>query len=117
MRRFGRSKKKSQFRHACRRASLRFGIEITQNDISEIVRMIDQGDGRHLHKQSNRVSHWLIKYREIEFIAVYDKHRKMIVTFLEIEKYDWDRHEREKNENRFENGKSLVTFNQSEEIE
>lgn len=79
--------------------------------------MIERGDGRHLHKQSNRVSHWLIKYREIETIVVYDKMRKMIVTFLEIEKYDWDRHEREKNENRFQNGKSLSTFNQSEEIE
>lgn len=85
------SKRKAQFRHCLRRALERFGLRLTENDIWDIRAMIEAGQSRCVHKQSLRVSHHLLEYHDIELIVVYDKIRKMVVTFLRVEDYDWER--------------------------
>lgn len=92
----GRGKKEMEFRHACRRACERFGLRLTENDIWEIIRKIQNNDAEHLYKQSNRVSHFLLTYDEQKMIVVYDKLRNMVVTFLEPEKYDLERSDNER---------------------
>lgn len=83
------SKRKRQLAHATRRASLRYGFPLTKNDNLNIVRMIIDGKGRHLERQSNRVSVWEVEYNEQKMKVVYDRNRKVIVTCLPMQDM-WD---------------------------
>lgn len=86
------SKKKRQKHHAQRRARERFGIYLTDNDVNEIIKMIQNASKKVLfvEKQSNRVSVFQVTYGDEVFGVVYDKIRKMIVTVL---KKEWLKHE------------------------
>jgi len=50
--------------------------------LSKIKKMICTKNATFIKKQSNRVSHFLVKVDEDEIIAVYDKKRKLVVTLL-----------------------------------
>lgn len=82
------NKKKTELKHAIKRARQRFGLELKEHHIFEIVKMIQRGEGVYLHKQSDRISHWILNYSGRDMIAVYDKNRGMVVTFLTLEMYD-----------------------------
>lgn len=83
------SKAAQQRKHAKRRARQRFGIILTQNDEAIIKQKIQNCEAIFIYKQSNRVSHFGIKFQGKDMIVIYDKIHKTIVTFLYPEKYDW----------------------------
>jgi hypothetical protein len=78
------TKKAAQNIHAKRRAKSRFGAELTTKDIRQIVTDIqNQAENVAFVKSlSNRVSVWEISMFENKALALYDKKRKRIATFL-----------------------------------
>lgn len=76
------NKSAAQRAHAKRRALERYGLEINRHQMREIVKQIQSGKAKHLLTQSNRTSVKLVSFNNTELIAVYDKLRKNIVTFL-----------------------------------
>jgi len=77
-----KSKDKALVQHAKNRAGLRYGVSLSIQDLENIVKLIKQQKGNHLGRQSNRVSHWEIEYKEQTMHVVYDKIRSKIITFL-----------------------------------
>ena len=78
----GNVRKKALFRHAKRRAKVRYDLQLSVDNHNEIVRLIQLQKGKCLGSQSNRVSHWEIEYKGKILHVVYDKLRKQVVTFL-----------------------------------
>lgn len=78
-------KKKTLMRHTTRRMAERMDMDITQNDISIMVRQIQQGQAELIDRQSNRVTRWWVKLHDKEFPVVYDTDRKTIITVLKAE--------------------------------
>jgi len=78
-----------QKKHFKRRATERFGLDINKQIQKEIIARIKKNQTVMLFKQSNRVSHYLITYKGVDFVVVYDRHRGNLVTALEYneEKY------------------------------
>lgn len=83
----GNSKQKRQKRHALRRARERLGVSITEHEYVTMTKQIQSGESECVHEQSNRVTHHRMEFGGEEFIAVYDKSRQTIVTFLTIAMY------------------------------
>lgn len=77
-----RDKAKCQIKHAKRRAVQRFDISLSQDDIQEMIREIQNSQARFVLKQSHRVSLFEVTAKGKQLIAVYDRQRKTIVTFL-----------------------------------
>lgn len=75
------AKKKAQKIHASRRLEQRYGID-GFSGISEAIRKIQSGEAEFIKRHSLRVTIWAIQMDNQEVIAVYDKQRKMIMTFL-----------------------------------
>lgn len=76
------SKKNNQRIHAKKRAEERFGIQLNKSKRKELIKMILNGNARHLEKISNRLSKFRVKFEDTLMDLVYDKSRKNIVTFL-----------------------------------
>lgn len=76
------NKAKDQEAHAIRRAYLRYGLRLTQNDLAEIRHMIQAGQSTCVELQSNRIAVHELHYRGARIRVVYDKQRKTVVTFL-----------------------------------
>ena len=76
------SKRKSQLKHSLQRASLRAGADLKQHEYNKLLTDIQDGNAEFVERQSNRVTKFKVELEGKEFIAVYDKHRKVIVTFL-----------------------------------
>lgn len=104
------SKAACQFRHAARRANLRYGLVLHKDRYLQLCKLIQDGRGTCLGRQSNRLSVWRIEVVRTEADAllleekrteianvvcglaevkkvsicnvVYDKQRHRIVTFL-----------------------------------
>lgn len=76
------SKAKSQRRHARVRARQRFGIDLNEHKSREVVKTIQGGGAKFLHKESHRVSHFLTDIDGQSVEVVYDRVRKVIVTCL-----------------------------------
>lgn len=77
-----RTKSSQQVGHAKRRSRERHGISLSDHDYQEIIKKIQNGESEFLEKQTIRVSVHRVEYKDEMFIAVYDKHRKSISTFL-----------------------------------
>lgn len=76
-------KRLAQIRHAKRRALERFGVELSEEDYINLVKALQWGQFTPLPgRQSNRVSLYYIPLGDKTSVAVYDKHRKTIVTFM-----------------------------------
>ena len=71
-----------QAHHARLRSLERYGLELTKQVHSELVKMIRDGWAVQVEKQSNRVSIYQTEYRGHSLRFVYDHMRKQIVTFL-----------------------------------
>lgn len=76
------SKAKSQKRHARRRAEERFSVQLSEQVVAQLIRQIRKGESEPVFRQSNRVVHHRVSLGEEKVIAVYDKLRGTIVTFL-----------------------------------
>ncbi|AKM78137.1 MAG: hypothetical protein UY31_C0071G0006 [Candidatus Wolfebacteria bacterium GW2011_GWE1_48_7] len=72
--------------HAKGRASTRYHFVLTREDIRTLVRMIQDGKGRFIEKQSNRVTRWSVEYCDITWNLVYDKIRHTLITCLPLKK-------------------------------
>lgn len=75
-------KSESLLIHARTRALERYGQELTDSDLAEIVKKIQARNGVFVESQSHRVRVWNIEYKDETWKVVYDKFRKAIVTFL-----------------------------------
>jgi len=67
------------FRHAKKRAFERYGLSLSSDDWERLNRQVVNGKGLLLLSESNNRTHWLL---EDQYIVVYEKSRKGIVTFL-----------------------------------
>lgn len=79
------SKVQAQKRHAMRRFSSRFDYDISEKEYQKLISKIQSGKAEFIDRQSNRISRWKVRLGDITAIAVYDKNRKSIVTFLTTE--------------------------------
>ncbi len=83
------TKSVSQEIHAKDRALTRFNIHLSSEDYIDIIKDIQAGKTTCVEKQSNRISlHYVTLPDGQEVIAVYDKTRKTIVTFMPEEYID-----------------------------
>ncbi len=85
------SKAEQQRKHAFRRSRERVEGKITQNDYVQIIKMIQTGKACFLERQSNRVTLWILVYRDEPVRVVYDKVRSQVVSFLPIEEEHFDK--------------------------
>lgn len=82
-RRPAKTKSISERIHAKRRAFERYGLSLVKRDIQEICRQIEaRKDASLISRQSLRVSHWEVLFRNTTLHVVYDKRRDMVITFL-----------------------------------
>lgn len=72
--------------HAQKRLSERFGLP--KEYVSKARRLILNGESEFIKAQSKRVQHHRIRLENREMIAVYDKKRKEVVTFMFPDKFD-----------------------------
>jgi hypothetical protein len=70
--------------HAIRRAAERYGVKLTLAGYFALCNQIQEQKGKPLGAQSRRVSHYTVEHDGIEMHAVYDRHRRRIVTFLSL---------------------------------
>jgi hypothetical protein len=77
-----KTKAEFQMEHAIERAQARYGLSLTRNDLDAIGGKIRRGETKLITKQSHRVVVHEVVYRGTTMVAVYDKERKVVVTFL-----------------------------------
>ncbi len=77
-----RDKKKTLISHAKRKARLRYDLEVTEYDLNQITKLIEEGQLRILERQSNQRWRVEVNYREQQLHLVYDQRRKQVITFL-----------------------------------
>jgi len=68
--------------HAKRRLGERFGVFANRNVIQDVVRQIQNGTAVFAGRQSVRKTCWKVLVDGKPMIAVYDKQRKTVLTFL-----------------------------------
>ena len=86
MKRGDTTKKECQVIHAKRRAFERYGIILNHDKYRAMVAAFqEQKNNKFIRKQSNRISVHDFRYEDNIYRIVYDKERKVIVTFLSIE--------------------------------
>jgi hypothetical protein len=77
-----KKKKVSQREHFKKRMLERFNIDISRKRYDELVSMIKSKDAVLLERQSLRVSKYKITIDSKDYIVIYDKQRKTLVTVL-----------------------------------
>jgi uncharacterized protein YjhX (UPF0386 family) len=93
-----KGKAKAQRLHAKRRGAERYGLNLSNDDLAQIVRLIQEGKATLIEKQSNRVTIFDVEMarcyndephtctdctvRRVTTRVVYDKERKQIASFL-----------------------------------
>lgn len=76
------SKKACEKYHAKKQFKKRFGIFLNRYDIKNIIDNIQNGKYEFIENQTNRVNVWKGVVKGKEAVIIYDKHRKMVITFL-----------------------------------
>lgn len=84
-RKYHRPKLKDVIYHAKKRAWERFGLSLNNDNINDIVKVIQKNEAKFIDRESLRVSRWLLDVSGVTVVAVYDKTRKTIITFLSPE--------------------------------
>ena len=90
-----RDKRTAQVRHAKIRAFQRYSVVLYSEEYDELVEAIQKNKAKFIWKESNRLSHWEVVHQGTKMLAVYDKLRKSICTFLPISKESDDQADRE----------------------
>ncbi len=90
------TKKQSERAHAQRRLVERYGISLSGREYKNVVRLIANSTrtnptARLIEQQSQRVSVWEVSWQGNNLVAVFDKFRQEIITFLPVEVYFPDR--------------------------
>ncbi len=68
--------------HAKRQALLRYNAALSSEDLAHLVNLIRDGRASFVVRKSLRVSCWKVPFKGREMAVLYDRQRKMIVTFL-----------------------------------
>lgn len=76
------NKANSLLRHSKRRASERYGVNIGRAGLWDIVNKIRSGRAIFIRKETNRISEWKVEHGGVLMRVIYDRRRKMVVTFL-----------------------------------
>lgn len=76
------SKRSSLAIHSRRRASERYGLNLSKLDLLKIVDLILGKSATFVRKHTNRVSEWEVVYFGKKLRLLYDYRRRMVVTFL-----------------------------------
>ena len=80
-------KKEAQRRHSLRRVKQRYSDKLSEQDLNLIIDNIQNNiSSVCISKQSLRVFQFLTEYKNQIYRLIYDERRKMIVTFLPIQK-------------------------------
>ncbi len=88
--------------HASRRAEERYDFKLRKDEIDQVSKMICEqhhqghlrsGAVRFVHRSSLARTVWKIFFKGVEFLAVYDKPRGGVVTFLPPTHYLWNEKE------------------------
>lgn len=77
-------KSRAEYFHAQRRASERYGIAVTPEIYTSLCKDIQSAsqNTEYVGKQTNRITVWAVQHECHRLLAVYDKQRHRIVTFL-----------------------------------
>jgi len=75
-------KKYAQRVHAKNRLKERYQIEINRHDYNMLCLIIQHKNGIFIEKQSRTRSIWILRFQQRWLVAVYDKERKQIASFL-----------------------------------
>ena len=78
------TKRTCQKLHAYRRIEQRFGITLSRDEYDDLCAQIRCGRTKGV-RETNRVAHHTVKIRGQTMVAVYDRQRESIVTFLTLE--------------------------------
>ena len=76
------SKFQNEKSHAKTRFKERYNKDLNSGDYNECIQKIQNNQAEFLRRQCNRVTIWRLKVAGQTAIAVYDKNRHAIVTFL-----------------------------------
>jgi len=75
-------KKDAQRLHSIKRAAERYGSRLAGHDLAAMVKMIQSGQSRFMHKLTcTRMQHSLT-YQGVDYVVVYDRTRGTICSFL-----------------------------------
>jgi len=89
----GKKKKKKTYQtvlndHAKKRALERYNIKLTNRDLELMIEKIQVGDALFMKGYTNTRTVHKILYKDIEFLTLYSRNMKRIVTFLPEEAND-----------------------------
>jgi hypothetical protein len=73
---------KAQHKHAARRAKERYDLKLTKSDIIQIISIIQDRKATASKKLTNKRTMHIVKYKDKELKAIYDKRRHSICTFM-----------------------------------
>lgn len=72
--------------HARKRALERYNLEVDRKLLNWFAGQIKSNKAIFFRRKSNRVTNWIVKYNNENYLVSYDKQRKTIITFLPKEK-------------------------------
>ena len=72
----------NQINHVKQRFVERFGLSLSNEDLSSMIKSIQNQTAVFVHKKSHRVSIWQVPLSGRLFKVVYDKRTKTVVTVL-----------------------------------
>jgi len=75
-----RGKRKNQIKHFSKRCKERLGLDVNDNQYTQIINKIQKGRAKLIRKQSNTRTIWEIMFEGKLIKVVYDKKRKTAVT-------------------------------------
>ena len=97
-RRRGLPKAVCEMRHSQKRAWERFGMRLSDDDYRELCRAVQGGQARFILAQSRRISLHEVQFGGQRMVAVWDKARSRICSFLRPDQVlgapDWYEEER-----------------------
>jgi hypothetical protein len=81
------NKKMGLNKHSKKRAIERFHVKLNRNGLYNIVTDIRNGHSQFKKKVTNRVTAWIVRIpgANEDAIALYDKHRKAVITFMPLD--------------------------------
>jgi len=78
---------KAQKKHAKKRIENRFGLDMNDNKLTQIINKIIKGSAELIKKHSNHRSEWKVPFEEKILRVIYDNKTKSIVTALPLNDY------------------------------
>ena len=83
----GTTKKEALTIHAKKRLKQRFGLEVNHRIMITLREIIGTSSSHFICRDRRNGSHWLLLFKGLPIIVVYNEQRKLVVTCLEVESY------------------------------